>query len=531
MWKRISTALLLIPLCGCLQTRDEVTINADGSGKVHLETRSSLPPELAESLATGGALGGGVGIAYPPISEDEARKFFPGKDFNVTTKQDRADNGDVTTVIDVAFEDINAVLASPYGRAHQLSVVIQDGSLVVKGITGMEGSARLAEMKDESGMASEMPGLLDVQKRKNEMSDEFRITLPNLITSGNGTNEGKSEIWSAAYAQSKDAEKFARKLGAVCEARCSAQGLQFAPITPARLSLQPFGELSAGAAQGTASGIDTNKIAAAVKFVPYGLSITRSLDLSGEGGGQENEARLVGAIVVPTEFVPAKWGEVKLDEAVDAKGNDLKPNNSPEDRFAMMRANSGGMDNEDDGDGSSTNKIAGQRHIVSLTFHPPDWKVKEIARIKGSATLEYFGGSQVLVKLTNAVPANWIADMSKMMSGGFNSSEKDFHSQALSELGLSVSAGMCMSQAGMTMLTLQVKGKTAALTDVQVFDADGKPWPTMIAQTGMGEEGSCQVVVAGKPQPPLSLALLASGGGSAIEVPILVEHVATTQTQ
>jgi hypothetical protein len=32
-------------------------------------------------------------------------------------------------------------------------------------------------------------------------------------------------------------------------------------------------------------------------------------------------------------------------------------------------------------------------------------------------------------------------------------------------------------------------------------------------------------MVAGKPRPPLSLALLASSGGAIVEVPILLEHV------
>lgn len=524
MWKRICGGLLLVVLCGCLKTKDEVTINTDGSGKVHLETTSSLPPEMAENM-TGGQMGGMGPVLYPPISEAEARKFFPAKDFNVSVKEERKDNGDVTTVVDAEFKDINALLASPYGRAHQLSAQIQNGSLVVKGITAMEGPARYAEMKNDSDFV-DMAGLADLQKKKNEMSAEFRIMLPNAISGGNGTNEGKSAVWSAARAQSKGAEDFAQKLGTVCEARCSADGLKFSPVTPVRLSLQPFSELAEGASQGQGPTVDTKKISAAVKFVPYGLTITRSLDLSGEGGTQQNAARLLGAVVVPAEFVPQKWGEAKLDEVVDAKGNDLKPSgNSMEERMAAMQFNAGASEEDDEGD-AATNAATEQRHVVSLAFRPPDWKVNEIARIKGTAALEYFGGTQTVVKLTNAVPANWIMDMSQM---NYNASEKNLHSPGLTALGLAISVPMCMSQSGMTMLTLQVTGKTAAMTDVQVFDADGKPWPTMLSQMNMGEAGTCQVIVAGKPKPPLSLAMLVSGGGSTVEVPILVEHVAVTQ--
>ena len=115
-----------------------------------------------------------------------------------------------------------------------------------------------------------------------------------------------------------------------------------------------------------------------------------------------------------------------------------------------------------------------------------------------------------------------------MMGGGrFDSSEKPLNSATLTELGLSLSVQMGMVQSGMTMLKLQVKGKQTALTDAQVFDADGKPWPTFLQQQDFAaaKKESCQIMVAGKPPPPLSLALLASGGGATVDVPILVEHV------
>jgi hypothetical protein len=42
---------------------------------------------------------------------------------------------------------------------------------------------------------------------------------------------------------------------------------------------------------------------------------------------------------------------------------------------------------------------------------------------------------------------------------------------------------------------------------------------------GMGDDSSCTIMVAGKPEPPLSLAFVASGAGASVEVPILVEKV------
>jgi len=294
------------------------------------------------------------------------------------------------------------------------------------------------------------------------------------------------------------------------------------------MGLLPFAELAAGASLDNGATVDTNKVAAAAKFVPYGLSVTRTLDLSGGGGAQESAAQLTGAVMIPQELAPPKWGAPKLDEAVDAKGNDLKPAADDKQHDFPMRSHYSENESGDE-ETSETNHV--QQHMVALAFCPPDWKINEIARIKGSISLQYFGGSQQVVKLTNAVPAKWITDASKMMGGGgFDPSEKSLTSAALADLGLSLSVQMGLVQSGMKVLSLQVKGTQTTLTDAQVFDADGKPWPTFLQlQDSGGEQSSCQITVAGKPQPPLSLALAASGGDMAVTVPILVEHVALTK--
>jgi hypothetical protein len=529
MWKPMTVGLLLVVfLCGCFKDKDELTINADGSGKVRIETQSSLPPEMMEGMT--GQMGADTIYVYPPMSETEARKFFPGKDFTVTVKQQKADNGDVTTVIEAEFKDLNALLASPYGRAHQLSVKIADGALVVKGVTGMEATARCAEMKDDSGMGMmAMPGIADLQKKKGEMRAEFRVTLPNAISSGNGARDGKTAVWIVERAKCQDAGDFARQLGAISEAACPAAGLKMSPVTPLRLGLLPFAGLAEGAGADSGVTVDTNQVAAAAKFVPYGLSVTRTLDLSGNGGGQESAAQLIGAVVIPQEFAPAKWGEPKLEEAVDAKGNNLKPDEAGEEHhFSSISGRYSGTDNEEE-EGIATNRV--QQHVISLGFRPPDWKINEISRIRGTISLQYLGRAQQVVKLTNAVPGKWIADASKMRGGSYDASEKPLNSAALAGLGLSLSVQMGMIQSGMTMLTLQVKGSQTTLTDAQVFDADGRPWPTFLQSPNSSarEESYCQIMIAGQPQPPLSLALQASGGGATVTVPVLVEHVSLSK--
>jgi hypothetical protein len=537
MCKKLCCGLLLICLTGCLQTKDELTLNADGSGKVRIETRTAAAGANSAAFAAIAAEMGGQGPSvYPPTSAAEAKKFFPGKDFVLTTKQTNAENGDSVTVIEVEFKDINALLASPYGRAHQLAVDLDKDGLSVKGGTGLETAARLAEVKDDTGMMG-MMGMMgatsgDLQKRAGEMRAEFRITLPNAVSSSNGTRDGKTADWTVERAKCKDAADFAQQLGAVAEARCAADGLKFTPVTPTRLALQPFAQLTPGASVSKAPALDTNKIAAAAKFVPYGLTVTRAVDLTGKSGMNQSQAQLIGAVVVPPEFTPQKWSEPSLQEATDAKGNDLKPKPNAEGEMGGMNfeGNSFGQDSESD-DEAATNAAADVRHVVTFSFHPPDWKVKEIGRVKGTVTLHYFSGAEV-VKLTNAIPSTWLMNMAQAMAGGggVDTAEKHLNSPRLGELGLAISMEEGMTQSGMTTLQLEIKGSKGALVDAQVFDADGKPWPTLMQMegAGMGDSSSCQLMIAGSPKPPLSLAFLASGAGSSVEVPVMVEHVPLT---
>jgi hypothetical protein len=531
MWKWIWVPVLAVALCGCFKTKDELTLNADGSGSVRIETRVLVASETLETLGLGMTGGGDdAPSVYPPTSEDEAKRFFPAKDFTVTVKEEKEGQG-ALLVVTAAFKDVNALLASPYAKAHGLSLVTTNGALSLKAVIGVEAAARLAEMKDDdTGLfAAQMPGLDELKKKKEEMRAEFRVTLPNAAASASagGTRDGKSVTWIADRPKAKDAAEFAQQTGALLEASCPAEGLKFSPVAPARLGMLSFADAPTGVLV-RATTPDTNKIAAAAKFVPCAMQITRTLDLSGEGGSHQNQAQLVGAVVLPHEFAPQKWGEVKIDEVVDAKGTSLKLP-QVEDEFDVSRLSGrnfgGGGDDEDAEDGEAKEKKDPEhRHLITLAFQPPDWKVKEIARIKGSIVLQYFSGAQI-VKISNAIPAKWIREVKRENDFDFEPRGQAISDPKLPELGLSLKLTMGMSQGSFTSLMFDASGSKATVTDAQVYDADGRPWPTFFMRQGFGGEDAMTVMVAGKPKMPLSLALVASGAGASVIVPILLEKV------
>ena len=531
-WKRWVPVLVAGLLCGCFQIKDELVLQPDGSGTVRLTVRSSVPEELLSMLGGSSGFGGG-GSIYPPINEGEAHRFFPSKDFTVKVEEQKGEDSK-TVIIEAAFKNVKALLDSPYAKAHQLTLKLgKDGALALQGLSGAEAAARTAGMKPDNAMGGfAPPGLEDAQKKKGEMRFEFRVTLPNAVGAGNGNREGKTTTWVVERAKCKDDEEFAAKLATVLEAGCSGDGLKFTPVTPPRLGLLPFPQLAFGKAADATTALDTNKVAAAAKFVPYALHVTRSLDLSGEGSSRENQAQLLGAVVLPTEFAPQRWGEAKLTEAVDAKGKSLMPKEEGES-FTSMRFGGFGMGNETDdaeqGDSAPKKDTGEQKHVVAFSFNAPDWKVKEIGRIKGSVQLQYLGGSEVL-KLSNAVPASLVMDMSNRSSFSDITSDPErgqVSNPRLAELGMPLHVQMAMVQSGMTMLSLETGAGKAVLVDAQVFDAEGRPWPTTLMQSDSSGPGnrSCQVMVSGKPKPPFSLALLLSGVGASVEVPVLVEKV------
>src|SRR5439155_26245996 len=127
-----------------------------------------------------------------------------------------------------------------------------------------------------------------------------------------------------------------------------------------------------------------------------------------EEGIPENRAQLVGVLLLPRQFASQKWGEVRVEEVIDAQGNNLK---MEEGRPSSGWTSFGGMSGERDEDTPGEDRTGSdskQRKMLTLQFRPPDWKVKEIARIKASLGLQYLAGSPAITKLTNAVPANWI---------------------------------------------------------------------------------------------------------------------------
>lgn len=516
---RIHLGLALLAcgfLCGCFDVEDELTIKPDGSGSVVLKLRTTAPEEVRDHLESMSD-DEETPALYPPTSESEAERFFPPSTFKVSVEE--ADDGSGLTVR-AEFKSVQALLNSPYGRAHQLLLHSTNaGELVLTALPAGEalGRAALVDPKtDLKDLEIEDPEAL-IRKRA-EMKFTFRTRLPGAVAQSNGQHQGPAVTWAFTRAGCKDDAEFLARLSEPITATCSLN-TPLAVTNPVRLALTTWTNLPDGVASVAAGAPSAETVIAAAQFVPQTLRVSRLVNLSGDSsyGGEGNRALLSGHVELPPALTPKQWGPPKVTEATDNLGNSLLIKTSEEADPAEAFARRYGISSS----GSSSRAKPSPRQAFTLTFRPPEWKAKTVALVKGEMELTYAGGVEVL-KMKNVIPTNAVVAADPEAMSGRNLRPRTISDPRLARHGLALVLQAGVVHQGATMLRLECSGKTPLL-DLQVFDRNGRPWPTGFAVDGE----SLRVVVPGKPAPPLSLALALGSGGTSIKVPFQFEQIPT----
>lgn len=361
---RCGTIVLTVLLSGCVETKDELTLEADGTGKVRIETRTSILEEMMAGTGLAMGTGSSNALLYPPITESEAKKYFLGDSFKATVRQEKIGKTERMLIIEATFKDVNALLNSPYARFHALTLKIESGRLMLKGLSGFESVAWLAEVKSKGKGFEKHLTAVEMEKLKTQLRTEFSVTLPNAVKASNGAQDGQTVRWITERAKCANVAEFAEKISIVLEASCSAENLRMLPVTPPRLALLRFQELQTGDA---------------------------------------------------------------------------------------------------------------------------------------------------LLKLTNAVPVGWVEP-----SDNDESKQRALRNMSLPEFGLKLTFQIGLSESGLTTLVLQAKETKTVFPEAQVFDAKGRPWPTLLLQQG---HGHYDIMVAGRPAAPLSFAFLIKTANLKAEAP------------
>lgn len=525
-------AIALVALApGCVKVKDTITLNPDGSGSVEIETVCYVN-ELVQMSSMRYGYGRSTNDPYPPLAKRDASLLFPAKDFTVKTEQTR-DQGQSTLVIRADFKDVNRLLASPYARAHSLWMALDpDGkTLTVKALSGLQYLPDLASLQKGSGRAVPENYSKKMQEQADKLRVDFALKLPAPVKAPGAVVDGNSASWTVDHAVIKDSAALAEAFRQTMTASCSAEALQFKPVSPVRLDLGSFADVLEGPVGPKAAPVDSAKVLAAAKIVPLRFQATRSYYFTDESSGNRDTAVLVALVTLPRSLAPLAWGKADVLEVADDTGANLLA--SKDDlRYNSWNNlgsySSGRTDEKPDAD---------VQHVVALPMKSPLPTAKALKQLRASLLMTY-PGDEYVFKIKDAVEMPPLQEETegRRVIRNYEDADKTLSHPSLDKFGFKITVSNVYYQpdsgpfsGGSTSITLQCSGSNALLRNVQVYDAKGKPCPTSFSnQGGDPDQENLYLTVMGHPDGPLSLSLLINGGpegGSSVKLPISLRDV------
>jgi hypothetical protein len=308
----------------------------------------------------------------------------------------------------------------------------------------------------------------------------------------------------------------ARALDEVLVARWPAAGATFEGEPRPWLNLLTFSEVEPREVGEAPAAVDVERVRAASQFVPVTLRVVRSFDFTGEGFHGDNEAGLTAVLAVPREFEPRYFGAAQLKSAVDDLGNSLVPadeSRSYRDRYGW------------DGRAEEVAPSATVLHRVDFDLKVPPFVAQRIVRLEGSVNLHY-GGRKRLLAFPGVLTAEKIREVAGEGAMMDLFDEEEGTAVPL-DAGLSV---VDASRSGAVMV-LKLGYDRAAMTPlkVQAYGAAGRPVPCIMQPdmpwSSCGNENVYALLLFGKVEPPLSLAVLVEEAGPKVELPVVLTDV------
>lgn len=158
----------LVFFTACVKVEDTLTIHQDGSGTIEL------------CVAGGGDSGSVPETVYPPLRVRDAFALLPIQQFKTKVAPwPEHDKGMKTTA---TFPDLATLLASPYARAHRLTMEATSGGLLIQGRSGMEIAQVIVAMKKKTESEAKVKDKLSQQFQAGTFKDlrwNFKLLGPD----------------------------------------------------------------------------------------------------------------------------------------------------------------------------------------------------------------------------------------------------------------------------------------------------------------------------------------------------------------
>lgn len=512
-------ALVFHATGGCVLVDEHLTINEDGSGTVEITVTSLEGPGASAAMMPGGDRMP-PHLQYPPTNEDAAKRLFPEAAFTSVEIQRQLDEeGRQQLVVTAAFDDVNKFLSTPYARAHSLKLSKDEPGdrLTLAARSGLQVLPARRDALNADGGALPLPVPTgELEESLGQLEQTFRVTLPGAADADSGEADGATVTWSVSAAEHETFDPVAEALSAVRRASCPADAAAFDPVNPPRLDLSDFDSLEEGHfGLSRSDAINNERIREAARITPLALKVTRSFDLAGSGSFYNDGGLLFAAVDLPQELAPQRWGELRIASITDDTGADLRA----EDNSGGM--SSYGITRPLEQELQTRAQREGRAYqLLEINTAVPDPSARRIRRVEATLPLHYFQAGYV-IKVPNALAAGDISEQPRF-SFGSNSGDAIDHPK-LDELNLSISINGAARNGGMLAIMLS-RGEdgAGAISEIQVFDADGNPLPTVTnpMQFGPDTETTRQIAVLGDPESPLSMAMIVQGGADRTELPI-----------
>ncbi|MFT5130726.1 MAG: hypothetical protein ACI8W8_004357 [Rhodothermales bacterium] len=203
-------ATLLLTCSGCLQSKDHLRINADGSGR--WTYRVTLGPQMTAMVASGEDDGPATLTAAGVKAAAEQTKGVTLK-----TCKETKEGGSQTLTVDLTFESIAELASGPFAEQLSLELKAEDGQLVVYSPLGPFGE------EDGDGMNIDLSSMIPLFAG---FETARMITLPNPVLETNGQKrETHAAVWSFAVDANTSKDDFKKMSDMRPRVACAMTGV------------------------------------------------------------------------------------------------------------------------------------------------------------------------------------------------------------------------------------------------------------------------------------------------------------------
>ncbi|MFW5844806.1 MAG: hypothetical protein ACOCXJ_01115 [Planctomycetota bacterium] len=461
----LAVPALMLLCMSCIEVEDRLHIAADGSSTVELLVRPQMDLQPLVQLRSQRAdvIGAAPAAWYPPLDVADAQRLLPGASVEASK-----DGG---LRVQAAFDDPQALLASPYASVHQLQLRVDAENDLLE-VQGLDGSGVFLAATDDALHGLEADALQE-QRHRWHLRWELRLPGPS------GQHEDDRRAWSVAPAgtapQRKDLVQTRR---AACALPATWPDVDVQPLRPA---LQRYEAVEDRNASG-----GTDAVGLQVEL----LALRQQTAYLYTDTWAQNELYCYLHASLPQEQAPAQWPEQPSLEVTDDTGLILSDKARPVSwmsRHLQMQPQPGRA-----------------QHLYVVRLAAPAADATTLTRLRGSLPVAGPGSLQRQRPIATRIPAVAFTETAGL----------PLDLQWVDGADTGAQLVQIRRMEGLVLLRFRLDEEMPHLLDLLAYGADGRLWPgCYLGRRGTG----AMLLLWGAPAEDLRLVAVHAAGSSAVQ--------------